>query len=89
MIGSVSRVRFVDGGEDGAVSADGRIAGAYVHGLFAAVPARAAVLAELGAKAPVGDYDAVVDEALDELAASLAQAFDVGALSQLARRAVA
>ena len=75
---------FADGTPDGAVSADGRIAGCYVHGLFAAETARAAILAELGAATRVGDYDAVVDAALDEIAADLDRAFDIPALARLA-----
>ncbi|TAJ70760.1 MAG: cobyric acid synthase [Phenylobacterium sp.] len=72
------------GGGDGARSADGRIAGCYVHGLFAAASARAAFLAELGATSRVGDYDAIVDAALDEIAEALAGAFDIGALARIA-----
>jgi adenosylcobyric acid synthase len=77
-------LRFADGGQDGAVSADGRIGGAYVHGLFATAAARGAVLSDLGATSVIGDYDLVVDRALDELAAALETAFDVTALSRLA-----
>ena len=75
---------FADGGGDGAVSPDERIGGCYVHGLFAAASARAALLAELGATASIGDYDAVVDAALDEIAEILATAFDIAGLSRLA-----
>ena len=73
------------GGHDGARSADGRVAGCYVHGLFAAASARAAFLAELGAASGVGDYGAVVDAALDEIAETLAGAFDIAALTRIAR----
>jgi len=69
----------------GAVSADGRIAGCYVHGLFAAAPARAAFLAQLGATSQVGDYADVVDAALDEIAATLETCFDIDALARLAQ----
>jgi adenosylcobyric acid synthase len=69
---------------DGAVSADGRIAGAYVHGLFASAAARAELLAQWGGRSRVGDYDAIVDAALDEIAEALARAFDVAGLSRLA-----
>ncbi len=41
-------LRFADGRLDGAVSADGRVMGAYVHGLFADDRQRAAWLAMLG-----------------------------------------
>jgi adenosylcobyric acid synthase len=69
----------------GATSADGRIAGCYVHGLFAKAEARAAFLAQFGAQAQVGDYGDVVDAALDEIAATLAQCFDIEALLRLAQ----
>lgn len=72
------------GSDEGARSADGRIAGSYVHGLFAAAPARAAFLAEFGATSRIGDYDAIVDAALDEIAEVLAGAFDIGALARIA-----
>lgn len=59
------------GGADGARSADGRIAGTYVHGLFADDRQRAAWLERFGA-APGGfDYEAGVEETLDGLAAHL------------------
>ena len=73
-----------DGVPGGAVSADGRIAGAYVHGLFNAGDARAALLAQLGAKSQGGDHGAVVDAALDELAQALDQAFDIDTLAAIA-----
>ena len=58
---------FADGRRDGATSANGRVAGAYVHGLFADDRQRAAWLAELGARSTL-DYDATVERTLDELA---------------------
>ena len=73
-----------DGAPGGAVSPDGRIAGAYVHGLFNRGEARAALLAQLGAGSQGGDHGAVVDAALDELAAALEQAFDIAALAAIA-----
>ncbi|MDP3767591.1 MAG: cobyric acid synthase CobQ, partial [Dehalococcoidia bacterium] len=77
-------VELTGAGPDGAVSADGRIAGCYVHGLFAQVSARASLLGGLGAAASGGDYGAVVDQALDEIAAELEMACDVMVLSRLA-----
>ena len=73
-----------DGRPDGAVSANGRIAGAYVHGLFDQGSARAALLAKLGAKSSGGDHDASVDAALDSIAAVLERALDISALSRIA-----
>jgi len=73
------------GDRDGAVSADGRIAGAYVHGLFAAASARRTILAQIGVASQEIDHGAVVDAALDEIAAELENAFDIGALARIAR----
>jgi adenosylcobyric acid synthase len=75
---------FATGGRDGAVSPDGRIAGGYVHGLFAAASARAAILASLGAASRAGDHDAVIDAALDEIAGALNDAFDIAGLARIA-----
>ena len=69
----------------GAISADGRIAGCYIHGLFAKASARAAFLAQFGATAHAGDQGDIVDAALDEIAETLAQCFDTEALLGLAR----
>ena len=44
-------LRLDDGRHDGATTADGRIAGCYVHGLFADDAQRAAWMARLGAPA--------------------------------------
>ena len=73
-----------DGTPGGAISADGRVAGAYVHGLFGCSEARAALLAGLGAGSDGVDQAARVDAALDEVAAALEAAFDVEALARIA-----
>ena len=44
---------------DGAVSADGRIAGCYVHGLFGVTEARAALVAAIGATPSLDDHNTV------------------------------
>ncbi len=75
---------FDDGRTDGAVSADGRIGGAYVHGLFDSASARSFLLGQLGAKVARGDHPAEVDKALDELAEALAQALDIDAIARIA-----
>jgi adenosylcobyric acid synthase len=77
-------LRFSDGQADGALSADGRIAGAYLHGLFETGEARAALLAEIGAAAAGGDHAARVDALLDELARALARHLDIDALARIA-----
>ncbi len=75
---------FDDGRRDGAVSADGRIAGTYVHGLFAADAGRVAWLMRFGATSSVS-HDAAVEAALDALAGHLEAHMDVERLLSLAR----
>ena len=75
---------FDDGAPEGAVSADGRVAGAYVHGLFNAGAARSALLARLGAVSTGLDQSLAVDRALDEIAAMLERSFDIPALAAIA-----
>jgi adenosylcobyric acid synthase len=75
---------FDDGVDDGAVSPDGLVRGCYVHGLFDRGEARAALLAELGARSEGVDQAVRVDRALDEIADALERAFDIPALAALA-----
>ncbi len=65
----------VEGMAEGATSANGRIAGTYVHGLFAGDTFRGTYLSGLGA-AVDQDYahDLAVDQALDHLAQSSGRA---------------
>lgn len=77
-------LRLEGGGTDGAMSADGRTMGCYVHGLFDAAPARGAILATLGVVASGADHATVVDAALDELALALEASLDIAALSRIA-----
>jgi adenosylcobyric acid synthase len=77
-------LRFEDGREDGAISPDGRVMGAYAHALFADDSQRAAWLAGLGTSSDLR-YDATVERTLDELAAHLARHIDLDALLGLAR----
>jgi adenosylcobyric acid synthase len=77
-------LRFADGREDGAISRDGRVMGAYAHALFADDGQRAAWLAMLGAASDLS-YDLTVERTLDELAAHLARHVDLDALLGLAR----
>lgn len=75
----------VAAGDEGATSADGRISGSYLHGLFAADGFRAAWLAGLGAQASGLHYGAGVEAVLDRLAAHLESHLDVAGLLALAR----
>jgi adenosylcobyric acid synthase len=72
------------GRPDGAVSADGRIAGCYLHGLFTGDAFRHAFLAQLGGYGAMA-YDLTIERVLDRLADHLEQYLDVGALFAAAR----
>jgi adenosylcobyric acid synthase len=74
----------LDGGPDGAVGAGGRVAGCYLHGLFASDAFRHAFLARLGA-AGSARYDAAVETTLDALADHLEASLDLDALLAAAR----
>jgi len=76
----------LDGQADGAVSPDGRVAGCYLHGLFAADAFRRAFLPQLGARD--GEriaYDSMIDGILDRLADHLEYHLDLAALLAAAR----
>jgi adenosylcobyric acid synthase len=73
-----------DGSGEGAVSADGRVSGCYVHRLFDSGEARAALLAELGVASQALDHRVAVDKALDEIADALETHLDIAALAKLA-----
>ena len=79
-------VLHLAGQPDGATSADGRVRGCYLHGLFASDRFRAALLAELRPGRADGiAYDAMVDAVLDRLADHLAAAIDLDRLLALSR----
>jgi adenosylcobyric acid synthase len=78
-------LRFDDGRTDGATSADRRVSGCYVHGLFAEAAQRRALLARLGGKGSGVSYDESLDEALDAVAAHLETHIDLDRLLRLAR----
>ena len=73
-----------DGAGEGAISPDGRVSGAYVHGLFGLASARTAFLAELGAASDGVDEATRVDAALDEIAERLEQQFNIPLLASIA-----
>jgi adenosylcobyric acid synthase len=75
------------GRPDGAASADGRIMGTYVHGIFASDDFRHAFLNSLRARKASGlAYEAMIDRVLDELADHLACHLDVERILDLASR---
>jgi adenosylcobyric acid synthase len=77
--------QLAGGTADGAVSADRRVVGTYVHGLFADDRQRGAWLKALGAGPSDVRYEAQVDETLDQLAAHIAAHVDLDVLFSLAR----
>jgi adenosylcobyric acid synthase len=75
---------LTDRSPEGAISADGKVAGTYVHGLFADDRQRAAWLARFGACGGGFDYEASVDDTLDALAVHLEKHVDLDRLLALA-----
>ncbi|ESY74764.1 cobyric acid synthase [Mesorhizobium sp. LNHC252B00] len=75
----------INGVDDGAVSADGKVIGTYMHGLFGADGFRGKFLESLGIKGGGIDYRAEVERALDEVAAELETHLDCDAIFGLAR----
>jgi adenosylcobyric acid synthase len=74
------------GRPDGAISADGRIMGCYLHGLFAADGFRHAFLARLRARPASGiAYETQIEASLDALACHLERAIEVERLLEFAR----
>jgi adenosylcobyric acid synthase len=74
-----------DGASDGAVSADGRVFGTYIHGLFADDRQRAAWLGRLSAGTAAVSYDDLIEQTLDRLAAHLSAHLDLDRLLKLTR----
>lgn len=75
---------WLDGAPEGAVSADGRVAGSYLHGMFRDDAFRAAWLAGFGVETGAA-YGAGVEAALDALAAHVEAHLDVDGLLAAAR----
>ncbi len=74
-----------DGRPDGATSADGRVRGTYVHGLFAADGFRHAFLDRIKARAASGlDYESDIDAVLDRLAGHLEAHLDLDRIQEAA-----
>jgi len=77
--------RLSNGACDGAMSADGRVIGTYIHGLFGDDRQRAAWLTRLGAGPSSIAHDFLVERTLDRLAAHIATHVDVEHLLNLAQ----
>jgi adenosylcobyric acid synthase len=76
---------LADGSPDGAMSADGRVIGTYVHGLFADDRQRAAWLGRFAARSAGIGYDDTIERTLDALAEHLARHLNLDRLLSLAR----
>ena len=76
----------IEGQDVGAASANGRIVGSYVHGLFASDEFRASYLAQLcsGRKATGLHYSERVDQALESWAAQLETELDIEQMLSIA-----
>jgi adenosylcobyric acid synthase len=79
----------VGGRPEGATSRDGRVAGTYLHGLFAADAFRTAFLGALGHGGEPFAWAGQVEEALDALAGHVERHLDVDAVLRLAAEAQA
>ncbi|MEP2889614.1 cobyric acid synthase [Tateyamaria sp.] len=75
----------VAGQDEGAINADGRVSGSYLHGMFADDGFRRAWLAGLNVTTSQGSYSATVEATLDSLADHLEAHLDVSALLACAR----
>ena len=76
---------LADGTAEGAVSADGRVMGTYIHGLFTDDRQRTAWLARFGAGPARFAYDELIDTTLNRLAEHLTTFIDLDRLLSLAR----
>ena len=80
----------LDGRSDGAVSADGKVMGCYLHGLFASDRFRAAFLERLGGRAASGlAFERRIDSTLDALAEHLESSLDLDAILQTSHQSTA
>lgn len=77
-------VAEIAGCPDGATSADGLVAGTYLHGLFLSDEFRAAYLNGLGAQSDLR-YGETVEAVLDRLAAHCQRHLDLDAILEIAR----
>ena len=77
---------LLDGNKpDGAMSADGRVIGSYIHGAFASTGLRAGFIERLGSMSDRKDHSVAIDTTLDAIARELETHLDVDGLLNLAR----
>lgn len=75
----------IDGRDEGARSADGRVGGCYLHGIFAADSWRRHFLTELGGRGDESlNHEAMIDSVLDDLAAHLENHLDLDRIWEIA-----
>jgi len=78
-------VQFADGRSDGAISADGRVAGCYLHGIFAQDDFRHEFLAAIRDRQASGlAYGAEIETVLDGLAQHLSRHLDLDRILEIA-----
>ncbi len=75
---------FIGDAPDGAVSSDGKIAGTYVHGLFARGEGRASLLGHLGIASDAAHHGDLVNVLLDEIARDYERHLDINAIAAIA-----
>jgi adenosylcobyric acid synthase len=80
----VRPVLTIEGRADGAISADGRVQGTYVHGLFTGDAFRKAWLGQFGIASSLA-YEARIELALDALADHLEAHLDIEQILKIAR----
>jgi adenosylcobyric acid synthase len=84
--GTQSPWLHVEGQDDGAVSAGGRIMGSYVHGLFQSDVFRRSFLGRLGAPADAGlSYGNIIEATLNQLADHIEAHLNVDRILEIAR----
>lgn len=74
---------LIDSRPDGAMSADGKVMGTYLHGLFGSDAYRAALLQSFGIEGGGVNYRQSVDTALDDIAGELEAVLDRNWLDRL------
>ena len=75
----------IDGRSEGATSANGRIMGSYVHGIFSSDNFRTDFVNRLGASAGLSFYDSSIDAILNKLASHLETHVDIAGLLKVRR----
>ena len=81
----IIRLQLGEGRPEGAISADGRITGSYLHGLFSSDAFRGVYLARLGVAASGHAHAATLEATLEALADHVEAHLDVPGLLGLAR----